>query len=1070
MAAEGGEFRGRAPRARTGKCQAQAAKRMAKRATFPWINGQIIAVAEQGSLPILLSTIEGFLPQMNLVNITTALHRLAKFVVNDSVMAETLPQYPLVHALLNLARTALERAAASGGVPSSQALSNITWSMATMQIVDGPLLEAIAGPSIRHVGNFKPFELSSILWAFAKLGTIDASTKPCAAPLFDVAASQIQEHIEDFTFRCLVTTVWAYATARRPSQSLFHATAERMIGMVHTANCQELANTAWAFPTSEVYHHERLFNALAKRAVPRLHDFKPQELSNLIWGFAASGCFHEAVFTSVSITAQTMAQQKELLPQHLANILWAVTRLRPQHPVASTTVLALLPECGRQLSRFKPVEIASASLAAAKVFGPGHMGAAGPPPQVVEFFASSFPKVMPRLQEFSGQSLANVAASFVALRCSSALVILAAVGRVVLCRLKTMEAPVLLHLVRVFSADLHGLESAALLEQACHGVARALFAEAGQRLEHMTTRELQILSKLGTTAMGVQKRSDLSLSDLRQCCFQLGAGRALATATQGFVFEDDFDTMDPEDIEGSSSTGTSTTAPSRSPPGAFCASVIDGFNRAPSEPKHGQRRALALAEALVPEGAQRPALVPDQFQRPRAVEALPPSQSAPATSSSSSGPKEVRSPFKIAPSQPTSRPRPDTSSSVSTAEPVDDESRLRFSTALGPPLDFLPKRIEPSELQAYRLDYQAFRAGQAAGAKGEIAWLDHGEGDSQSPYTQVLKGESKGHGKDRPSRPRSLPRNCPHRVEGFRPEADTSDDMFHPTVAPETEKAFVCAVKNTFIDFVKPPQDPDRATALGPPLDFLPKSIQPQELQAYRIDYQAFRNGEAVGARGEIGNLEGNLYGEVPSWASPRGSRHGSSGGIADDLAVASALPVPSGALPESARDPASCSRSPVMRPQQRAPIDPSASSQAWMLEPLNVDPQPSRMEGSPGDRARLSVKNTFIDVVIEGREDRDDALDALGPPLNFLPEKIATEELQEYRADYQAFRTGQAMGAKGEIGERCLVDRGDSALGVGEVFRGGASGTVEAPRATMGGGDEPGGAQGAQSEWVRRG
>ncbi|CAE7277348.1 Slc38a10, partial [Symbiodinium pilosum] len=39
---------------------------------------------------------------------------------------------------------------------------------------------------------------------------------------------------------------------------------------------------------------------------------------------------------------------------------------------------------------------------------------------------------------------------------------------------------------------------------------------------------------------------------------------------------------------------------------------------------------------------------------------------------------------------------------------------------LGPPLQFLPKDIELTELQAFRADYMKFRAGQATGARGEI--------------------------------------------------------------------------------------------------------------------------------------------------------------------------------------------------------------------------------------------------------------------------------------------------------------------------------------------------------------
>lgn len=49
-----------------------------------------------------------------------------------------------------------------------------------------------------------------------------------------------------------------------------------------------------------------------------------------------------------------------------------------------------------------------------------------------------------------------------------------------------------------------------------------------------------------------------------------------------------------------------------------------------------------------------------------------------------------------------------------------------------------------------------------------------------------------------------------------------------------------------------------------------------------------------------------------------------------------------------------------------------------------------------------------------------DGCLDILGPPLKFLPKEIEPQALQAFRADYQAFRTGCAAGARGEIGQLC--------------------------------------------------
>eukprot|EP00438_Fugacium_kawagutii_P020294 Skav211644 [mRNA] locus=scaffold1290:190816:195278:- [translate_table: standard] len=48
----------------------------------------------------------------------------------------------VVEGLIEHANTVLARASASGTKPSCQALANITWAMATLNIIDEPLLKA----------------------------------------------------------------------------------------------------------------------------------------------------------------------------------------------------------------------------------------------------------------------------------------------------------------------------------------------------------------------------------------------------------------------------------------------------------------------------------------------------------------------------------------------------------------------------------------------------------------------------------------------------------------------------------------------------------------------------------------------------------------------------------------------------------------------------------------------------------------------------------------------------------------------------------------------------------------
>merc|ERR1719276_346200 len=96
-----------------------------KRTTFPQVNSKIVAVAELGSLDLLLSTVKEYLPVMNLVNMSTALHRLAKLTAYDGHSQARLRDHPVLAKLLAAAQGTLKKAVANNSSPSCQALSNV---------------------------------------------------------------------------------------------------------------------------------------------------------------------------------------------------------------------------------------------------------------------------------------------------------------------------------------------------------------------------------------------------------------------------------------------------------------------------------------------------------------------------------------------------------------------------------------------------------------------------------------------------------------------------------------------------------------------------------------------------------------------------------------------------------------------------------------------------------------------------------------------------------------------------------------------------------------------------------
>mmetsp|Transcript_122089 Transcript_122089/g.352895 ORF Transcript_122089/g.352895 Transcript_122089/m.352895 type:complete len:788 (+) Transcript_122089:168-2531(+) len=467
------------------------------RSGFPWINQQIIKASEYGDIEHLLSTVAMHLPYMNLVNLTTAVHRLAKLTANDPESQANLRRHPTLDSVLATILDTLG-CAATMGESQSQSLSNIVWSLATMRLTNKMLIDKVAALAATRISFFKPFELSTLLWALAKLGAIDNVSFGSRA-VFNASASHIAQHAECFGFRCLATTAWAFATARHRNAKLFRSIAAHMVPMVRSANPQEMANTTWAFATAN-FHDEQLFGELAKQAMHRLGEFKAQELSNMLWGFASNNFFHEAFYVSASMAARRMP----LGAQHLANILCAFARVRPNHPATKEAMIALLPWCTTQLETFKPQEVSATLLAAAKVFGRNteqgwDSKAVEPiepdfvPAPVSEFFNSSTVWAMPRVRDFSAQSLANTLSAHTMLRsggCANALT--DTIGVEALRRIETLDAPMLAQLLRGFSI---GVQDAAEPSALGGHVCQELATKLATRVQGCSQQEVTAMSR-----------------------------------------------------------------------------------------------------------------------------------------------------------------------------------------------------------------------------------------------------------------------------------------------------------------------------------------------------------------------------------------------------------------------------------------------------------------------------------------------------------------------------------------------------------------------------------------------
>jgi len=369
----------------------------------------IIKSFERGDLADFLAVVAGHLPHMNLVNYTTALHRLAKLTSTSGHGQNHLKRDRVFEHLLHSISVALD--SLKPEEVQAQSLSNIAWSLATLKLPRVDLLSKVVALAALNLSSFQHFELCTFLWACAKLGAVDESVSRCSEPIFTAAAPHIVATASTLSFRCWANLLWAFATAKQYSYSLFSCAIVHMLQQVRMANCQELANTTWALGKVNFLHDE-LFCELATHALVLLDEFKPQELSNMIWGFGCVGFFHEEFFVGAAATLQRM----ELTTQHLANIMTAVVRAAPDHPLTRATILNLMPQCCEQVSAFKPQEVSATFLAVAKAFGNSGQTPLAVPGVVYRFVEIAAPLAISCLPNFSTQSLASLSGAFTRLR------------------------------------------------------------------------------------------------------------------------------------------------------------------------------------------------------------------------------------------------------------------------------------------------------------------------------------------------------------------------------------------------------------------------------------------------------------------------------------------------------------------------------------------------------------------------------------------------------------------------------------------------------------------------------
>jgi len=319
--------------------------------------------SEHGDVQGILNIVAENFPDMNCVNISTALHKLARLIKEDGGATSAIVAAGdlRLKALHGAARAELERqhATATRNEALPRCWATIAWAYGSLQISDPDIsaaFQAIGELAIPCIANFKALELTNLLWAFAKM---QVSNKG----LFQAARKHILSHLSSFSPSHISTLVWVFVTAQQFQANMLHVLAQEFADRLRTSkvNPVELANLMWGLATAKVHPKAHILHDVGCRAQMLLPEFKLQELSITTWAFSRLGARHDRLFVAAAshLCASPVLMQ-QIHPQGIANLLWAFEKQKAMGSLASEHIAlalqALIPKCLQLVDQLKPQE------------------------------------------------------------------------------------------------------------------------------------------------------------------------------------------------------------------------------------------------------------------------------------------------------------------------------------------------------------------------------------------------------------------------------------------------------------------------------------------------------------------------------------------------------------------------------------------------------------------------------------------------------------------------------------------------------------------------------------------
>ncbi|CAK0839161.1 unnamed protein product, partial [Prorocentrum cordatum] len=336
----------------------------ATRTNAKHINAALVKAADVGDISGLLNIAAANLNDMTCVNISTALHKLARLARDGRVVSASDHRFAALHARTEweLCRQVRE---GSNAEVLPRCWSTIAWAYGKIQaegIEATGIFNALSQLSLPYMDRFHPFELTNLIWGFAKMQAPNFR-------LFQAAQQHVLGCVSQFSAANLSTVAWACVTARRWQCNVLQQIAEEFVRQLPAAQANrqvspvEISNLMWSLATASVQVGGLVPETVGDVALQLLGEFKIQELSITTWAFSRLDIRHDRLFAAAAWHVQhSPGLQQQVHSQGVANLLWAFEKQKGMGSAASqqleAAVYVLLPACRRLLPQLKQQEFA----------------------------------------------------------------------------------------------------------------------------------------------------------------------------------------------------------------------------------------------------------------------------------------------------------------------------------------------------------------------------------------------------------------------------------------------------------------------------------------------------------------------------------------------------------------------------------------------------------------------------------------------------------------------------------------------------------------------------------------